>query len=177
MWGDDARDNMFAGLQSLGVNARMADRGRPEEGEGSMGIIDIVDEPISWVSVGSVTSSQVYVSTDDYTHYGVKVSYRITLPITTIRSVRRKNFPLLGKVIDAGWTADWWAERGSALVADVLRRLREDAQVREAVIATRDVTITGHSSFWVVATLTGRVPTRQEWDCYQAIARHLIEAG
>ena len=35
-------------------------------------------------------------------------------------------------MIDTGWSAEG-AERGSGLVADILRRLEEDAQVREAL--------------------------------------------
>ena len=179
---DRARDNICTGLQRLGVHAQMADRGRPEEdtGKGSLGVIDIADGPIPWVNVRKVVyqggpPSSSGTSTTYYTDYGIKVPYR--LPRATIKSVRRKTFPVLGRVVDVDWRARG-SDRGSALVADVLRRLREDTWVREAIIATRDVRITGHlGSFWVVSTETRDVPTRQAWDCYQATARHLIEAG
>ena len=69
------------------------------------------------------------------------------------------------------------SDQGSGLVTEVLRRLGKDAHLREAVIATRDVEITGHPRLWVISTQTRKVPTRQACDCYQAIARHLIEAG
>ena len=173
---DKSRDKICAGLQSLGVNARMAARGSGD----SLGIIDIDDEPISWVDVRKVVTQHAGgsgyggggSSTTYYTDYGVRVAYRP--PVTTIRSVRRKRFPLVGKVVDAEWSANGVDRTG--LVAGVLQRLREDGQVREAIMATRDVEITGHSSFWVITTQTREVPTRQAWDCYPAIARHLIAA-
>ena len=175
---DHARDNICAGLQSLGMDAQMADRGRPEEdsGGGSLGIIDIVDGPISWVNVRKVNSgSQDDASVDRYTDYGVKVSYR--LPNATISLVSRKNFPLLGEVDEADWRAEG-SDTESGLVAGVLRRLWEDVQVRRAIIATRDVEITrSWLGCWVVSTDTNEAPTRRAWDCYQAIARHLIQAG
>ena len=170
-------DAICTSLQSFGVNARMADRGRPEEKTGkgfSLGIIAIADGPIPWVNVREVTMARPDGEvTTSYTDYGVKVAYRP--PNATITSVRRKTFPFLGRVIDAEWRAGG-SERGSALVADVLRRLREDARVREAIMATRDVKITEHPSFWIISTETDKAPTRQAWDCYQAIAQHLIAA-
>ena len=147
------------------------------EGE-SLGIIVIDDGPIPWVNVRSVTSESTSAEGNDSvttycTDYGVEVPYRP--PNTTIK--RRVTFPLLGKVIDAGWAAEG-SDQGSGVVEDVLRRLGEDAQVREDIIATRNVEIIGHPLAWVISTQTGAVPTfLQAWDCYQAIARHLIEAG
>ena len=188
---DHTRDNLCAELQTLGVNARMADRGRPEEdtGEGtSLGIIDIVGGSIPWVNVRKVTTSGGgYEDGDDsvttcYTDYGVPVGY--PTPNVTIKSARRKGFPLLGAVIDAEWSAEG-SNPDAGVVADILRRLGEDATVRDAIMATRDVKIIvgphgpqreGRLG-WVISTQTRAVPTRQAWDCYQAIARHLIEAG
>ena len=176
---DHARDDICTGLQSLGANARMAVRGRPEESMGkgsSLGIIDIDDGPIDWVNVRKVDSglTEFDSSTTYYTDYGFKVPYRP--PNATIKSVLIKTGPLFGNAFDGEWRAEG-SDRGSGLVADVLRRLEEDAQVTEAVIAIRDVEITGHPLAWVISMKTGEIPTRQAWDCYQAIAWHLIEAG
>ena len=179
---DKSREKICAGLQSLGVNARMAALGRPEEYTGpghSFGIIDINDGPIPWISVFYTThlaegTSGTRVVIIYYTHYGVSVPYRP--PSTTIKSVRRRRFRLLGKVIDAEWSAKG-SDRDSDLVQDVLRRLGDDGHVRQAVIATRDVEIIGSGRGWVISTMTRDVPTGQAWECYQAIARHLIAAG
>ena len=179
---DHTRDEICAGLQKLGVNAQLAGRGRPKEkmGNGMLGIIDIDGGPIAWVNVGKDNDG------DPYSEYGIEVPYDI--PATTIKWVRRRAFPVLGRVIDADWRADG-ADCDSPVVAEVLRRLREDAQVTEATIATGGVEITPGFVFvsgwfrqnwsrhaWVI-TRHESVPTRQAWDCYQAIARHLIEAG
>ena len=69
------------------------------------------------------------------------------------------------------------SEPASVTVADVLERLGANTQIREAVVATGDVILIGEGVRWVISTPTKKVPTRQAWDCYQAIARHLIEAG
>ena len=173
---DHARDNICAGLKSLGVNAQMAVRGRPEEdtGKGSLGIIDIDDGPIPWVNVRKVTrgGGQYGGGTDYYTDYRVNVPYRP--PNATIRSDRRKSF-LRAKVIGAHWSSTG-SEGDSGLVADVLRRLGEEAYVRAAIVATRDVEIIGSGVGWIISTQTREAPSRQAWYCYQAIARHLIEA-
>ena len=53
---DKTRDTLAEALQTLGVPAEMAERGRPEESLGkrlfcrSLGIIDIKDGPIAWVN-------------------------------------------------------------------------------------------------------------------------------
>ena len=159
----DDQDPMLFHLQSLGVNA--------QRGVGEIAIVD--DGPIDSVEVQEVITV-IYnesTSTDYYTFYSFKIAYG--KPNATIKSVRRKNFPLVGKVIDADWRVDG-SDRRSALVADVLQRLREDAQIREAIMATRDVQISCSGS---IRTATRDVPTRQAWDCYQAIAQHLIDAG
>ena len=53
---DHARDNVCARLQTLGIRAEMAERGRAEEevtGRGlkSLGVIDVLDRQIGWVCV------------------------------------------------------------------------------------------------------------------------------
>ena len=164
---DKTRDKICAELQSLGVNARMAVRGRPEEetGEGSLGIIEIAGGPIPWVNVRRVEAEDD--EQDYYTDFGVEVPYNA--PNATVTAETRAQMK----------DVEWWAQGSdwdSPLVADVLRRLREDTQVTEAILATRDVEIIGSGSRWVITLDTEEVPTRQEWDCYQAIARHLIAA-
>ena len=52
----DERDGLCVGLQSIGIPAQMAGRGRPEEkitfGTGrSCGVIDIVGSSICWVNI------------------------------------------------------------------------------------------------------------------------------
>ena len=53
---DKTRDTLAEALQTLGVPAEMAERGRPEESLGkrlfcrSLGVIDIKEGPIAWVN-------------------------------------------------------------------------------------------------------------------------------
>ena len=60
---DHARDDLCAGLRRLGMNAKLAQRGRPEERIAlhadhlSLGIIDISQGPIRWINVPGRRSS------------------------------------------------------------------------------------------------------------------------
>ena len=171
---DRARDEICAGLRTLGVDARMASRGRPEEGESgagaSVGIIDIAEGPIRWINVYKYHSGAYSIS------YGVEVTYRA--PKTTIKTITAME-SIMGRMIDPDWRAGGY-DRYSPVVKDIQQRLGADAQIRAALIATRDdVSIKGSGvRDWVITTGTGpgEAPTRQAWDCYQAIAQHLIAA-
>ncbi len=56
-WRDKTRDNLTSTLNSLGVQAGMADRGRDEENVGkgmftrSLGVVEVPEGPIRWTNV------------------------------------------------------------------------------------------------------------------------------
>ena len=168
---DKTRDRICHGLLELGAHARMSVRGRPEEktGPGSLGIIDIDEGPIAWVNVRRVAGEDD--EQDYYIDVGVEVLYD-----TPNATIERTSDKIWAMAFEVEWRAEG-SDRDSPLVANILRRLGEDAQVREAILATQDVEIIGLGSRWIITLDTEEAPTQQAWDCYQAIARHLIEAG
>ena len=171
---DKTRDGICAGLRMCGIDARMAVRGQVEEevaGEGSLGIIHVPDGPIRWINVrkerhGSGQSSTTYY----YTEYGVPDS-RLGLdsPKAQIQTVRVKSLPIVGKVVDLRW-------KGGDSDLGIIGRLNSDDQLKQPIMESRDVTITAIRDYrcWIMSTQTRDVPSGELWNCYQAIAQHLL---
>jgi len=173
---DHARDDICAGLQRLGIDAQMAPRRGPEErvgGSGFLGVIDITEGPIRWVNVRKVTHSggpEGGGGTDYYTEYGVPDS-RLgpNSPKPQIKTVRMKTFPLFGKVVDLHW-------KGKDFGLEIISRLNSDTSLKDPIMRSRDVTIRAHGdhSCWIISTETRDIPSGDAWNCYQAIAQHLL---
>ena len=64
-----SRSELCEGLQSLGLRAEVAERGRPEEritsSERSVGVIDIHDSPIAWMNIVHMSWWEVMNMRDD----------------------------------------------------------------------------------------------------------------
>ena len=59
---DKAREKIYSGLCAIGIPARLAEKGRPEEafgkGQGkSLGLIDIEEGPVRWINILGVSST------------------------------------------------------------------------------------------------------------------------
>jgi len=111
-------------------------------------------------------------------------------PQVRIRSVRVRNFPVLGKVKGIRWKGKDKSFPTAGVALDVVARLSKDNSITAAVAkAKSDITIEADHArgcwvFWKqmkaqyrpyaeeVLELLG--PTRRQWDCYQAIASHLL---
>ena len=107
LFSNTTREDLCAGLRAIGVDARLAGRGRPEENKtwsnGSLGIIDVSEGPIRWVNV--VLWDWYLDGADWYkTDYGVPDPRY--LPSLEIRSIRMKRFPKFGRVINVEWKGD-----------------------------------------------------------------------
>ena len=162
------RDELCASLQAMGVDARMKERGQPEEktGEGSLGLIDIGRGPIRWINVRLVDRGETSVRINDY---GVPDSRN--LPELAIQSVRVKTFPLFGRVIDVRW-------KGNDLGRGIAERLGSDATIKGAIIGNGDevaVVAGGGYGGWLIRPKTAATPSAEQWRCYQAIGEHLLE--
>jgi hypothetical protein len=109
---DKSRDDLAYLLNSTGLKAEMADRGRPEEKidnswyQRSLGIIDISEGPVRWINILKRDRSKdsppkwwVVMGIPD--NVGMPGSKEIK-----IKTVRKKAFPFFGKVVDVIWKGD-----------------------------------------------------------------------
>ena len=109
---DKSRDDLAYALNLFGVKAEMSDRGRPEEKvenswfQRSLGVIDISEGPIRWINILKRDRSK-----DTPPKWWVVMGIPDTVEISRskeikIKTVRKKNFPLFGKVVGVDWKGD-----------------------------------------------------------------------
>ena len=164
---DRTRDELCAGIQAMGVDARMAERGRLEEktGEGSLGVLDIAQGPIRWINVLIERSGE---DIDHITEYGVPDQRHLRQ--LQIRSVRVKTFPVIGRVVDVRWD-------GTDGDPDIVQRLSNDQAIKASIIVTQDevAVVTRHDlGCWLIRLETTATPLPEQWRCYQRIAERLL---
>jgi len=164
---DRTRDELCVGLQAMGVDARMAERGRREEetGKGSLGVLDIAQGPVRWINVREEGSgeSQRYI-----TEYGVPDQGYI--PQLQIRPIFVKTFPVFGQVIDVRW-------EGTDEDLDIVQRLSNDQAIKHSIMVTEDeVTVVARRDHgcWLIRRETEDTPSPEQWQCYQGIADWLL---
>ena len=173
---DYSRDNICASLQSIGIKAQLGERGRDEEksGRGSLGIIDIPEEPIRWINVcrglkggwggPGDRAERVY-----YTLYGVP-DHRLGANSRKIqiKSVRIKS---QGQVVDLNW-------KGKDLGLGIIDRLNSDLDLKQFITTIGEVKILAYYTFrcWVIVTEWHGLISRELWNCYLKIADYLLEA-
>ena len=187
---DKTRDKVYAGLQTLGVDARMAERGRPEEHVGedfgkSLGLMEIRGSPIRWVNVLKETEGGGPTSTVNYT-----IAFLVPNPTIQrevhLKTIREKSVPVVGRVVDLQWQGNFEegfnglmiekAIRNQSLtrLREMVRWLNEDVSLNENLIRLNaDVHIRGYPKYdyWAILHISGSF----EWDCLETIARHLLE--
>lgn len=164
---DKTRDNLCANLQSLGVDARMAERGQAEEDIGrkdpnkSLGLIDIAEGPTRWINVVAV--QQPNWVTNLWFIYGVP-DPRIEPNLTKVRikSIRMKDFPLFGQVVDLRW-------KGKDIGLGIIERLNGDVLLKQPIISSCDAIITAHCynpPRSPESIMLGTPPDREEIRCW-----------
>ena len=146
-----------------------------------MGVIDIAGSPIRWVNVKKSVDSGLGIfiisfgtlvggGSDWYTEYGVP-DPRIgpTFPNVQIKTVRVKRLPLIGKAVDLRWKGDDFGLR-------VMDRLSSDRSISQPIMDSYGLEVRAHSGdgCWILTTGVKKAPPRKLWDCYQAIAHHLL---
>ena len=206
------RDRLCAALCAIGLDARMAQRGQPEEriGNGtSLGLIEIGDSPIRFVNM------LIEASGAPGTHTITSLLYLVpdqTRPaVGYLESVRIKSVPRLGQIAHIRWEskmasdADYLVstllsqgvipkqdfltmlEKDMEVESNLLERLNQDMRLERALFSLEDdITVQGYPEFncWAISSSRYEsgwpetrqpAPSREKWDCYETIARHLLE--
>ena len=155
---DKARDRVYARLCAIGVDARIAERGRPEEKLGciglkrSLGLVEICGEPIRWVNVINWTQ-----------HFPGNVQkyrnvYLVHDPYLSTKSKLNGN--------------------------EIGQRIKKDVLLNQGLIGlNRDIEILAfpEDKCWAILSkdYEGRnpPPSSEEWNSFKTIARHLLESS
>ena len=108
-------------------------------GKASLGIIDIRTEgPISWINVVRTKRQDKHGPARYRVVFGIPdQSIPMNHKQLKLKTVRKKAFPLFGKVIGVSW-------RGEAQTLPLAKTLSEDEEIDRAVADLGDVTIFTH---------------------------------
>ncbi len=170
----NARDMLFAHLESLGLPVSKAERGRPQEqlgarDHGSRGLIDVSGGPISWINV--VTAGRD--SGLGRVVYGIPASGISRVGDLLLWSIRVKRIPKVGKVVGVRWES-------YMKLPQALQHLNEDATLKQLMIEhlSEDMELKSQpgQGLWLLTVGKGgllHLPSAGEWTCYQAIASAL----
>ena len=180
-WRDKTRDEIASAINSLGIKAEMAERKRTEEKilnswlTRSLGIIDIPEGPIKWINVikkdGSDKSPPRW-----WIIFGIPDG-RLTSnrQKIKIRTIRKKSFPLFGKIIDVTWKGN---DHGTGIV-DALSNDEVTDNLAERIGNLEIRTHTKEFQGWTLQVdrkLNWFEPstTSEDWQDIQKIADYLI---
>ena len=194
---DKARDKLCDDLCAMGLDAQMVERRRPEEkiilDPGSpIGLIEIRDSPIRYVNLREHEGSQ-YTNTA-YTNVYLVPDTRVPKGgYLQLKSARVKTKPVFGRVVDLRWEAKFIKVKMIKSIpvhavavsvkkdSDLIKRVNEDVRLKESLIRlSEDVTIRSLEDWgWAISTSAvsrRSVLSREQWDCYETIAQHLLQA-
>ena len=154
----------------------MAERGRAEEdiqkpwGKRSLGIIDIPEGAIRWINVVKQAGSR-YSPPKWWTVLGIPDDRPVwTSQPVKVRTVRRKSFPLLGRVMSVEW-------KGEGHDDGLIGTLSIDPAV--TAFATRRGNLevrpyTEEFQGWTLQVDKVFDPTHQDWAAIERTADHLL---
>ena len=181
---DKMVEEVHEGLRSLGVDGQIAEPVQygKSVAEGfcwdSIGIIRVQKGPIRWVNIlkqeiprpgpgGPLVDYHILYGIPDH-----KLAPKP--PKIEIESIHKKK-GLSSKVVDLHWggRASFFSPIGK-LGSRIVARLNNDVAVRDKLIRSRDVKIRAYDKCWVISIEAGEPPSQEEWECYQAIAEHLL---
>ncbi len=194
--GDSLSMEFCAQLQHWGEKARITSRVRDVElmsisGQGpTFCIIDIEEGPIRWISIQWEAKTKLirdplgHIPDNSYDRYGYVVhsieygipDQRLTtylagelLPQLRIRLARIRILPLVGKIISVRW-------KGNDVGSGVIAWLNQDISLRQSLVSSPELEISAgyYHSRWIMSVKTSNLPSKELWDCYQSVAKHLL---
>ncbi len=175
---DKYRDDLAYALNSAGVKAEMAERGRAEEKtenswyQRSLGVIDISGGPIKWINIlkkdGSKNSPPKW-----WVVLGIPDEKLVsTRQETKIKTVRNKNFPLFWKVVDVVW-------KGSEGSTGLVNKLSADVPIKTLTKGIGNLEIKSQTNGFQGWTLTVDRrfnPTNKDWETIEIIAGYILSS-
>jgi hypothetical protein len=176
---DKSRDRLAQNINSLGIRADLAERGRAEEKaenswyQRSLGIIDIPDGLVRWINILKKDASR-----NSPPLWWVILGIPDERPLSKhqavdIKTIRKRAFPLFGKVVDVTW-------RGKDHHTGLADVLSNDEAVKS--LAKRIGNLAAHSyakefQGWTLTVDRRFEPTSQDWDTIQKIANYILSSA
>ena len=175
---DKTRDELAWMLKHIGVKAELVDRGGVQEKaenswyQRSLGIIEILEGPIKWINILKRDRSK-----DSPPKWWIVMGIPDAKPLPTnqelkIKTVRKKTFPLFGKVVDVTWRGN---DQGTGLVGV----LSADEAVKSLSKTIGNLEIKSQSEEFQGWTLTSDrrfAPTNQDWAAIETVANYILSA-
>lgn len=173
---DKTRDKLAQNLFMLGSGAEMAERGRAEEKiekawfERSLGVIDIPHGPVRWINIIKKDGSK---NSPPYWRIVFGIPDERPVPeerMVHIKTVRKKSFPLFGKVVDVTWKGE---DRGIGLISI----LDSDMSVKQTATELGNLEIRSHNDEfrgWTVKVDRRINPSALHWDTFKKLADHVL---
>ena len=169
---------MTYALNSVGVKAEMAERGRAEEKvenswyQRSQGVIDILEGSIRWINILKKDGSN-----NSPPRWWVVLGIPDERPVsarqqTKIKTVRKKTFPLFGKVVDVIWKG---YDGGTGLV----NTLSKDVLTKTLAKRIGNLEVKSQANGFQGWTLTVDrrfSPTSQDWETVEKIADYILSS-
>jgi len=176
---DKSRDKLAQNLNSLGIRTILAERGRNEEKvenswyQRSLGIIDIPEGLVRWINILKKDGSK-----NSPPKWWIILGIPDERPLTNhkavdIKTIRKKTFPLFGKVVDVTWKGD---DHHTGLV-DILSN---DEAVKNLAKRIGNLTIHSYAKEfqgWTLQVDRRFEPTYQEWTTIQKIADYILSSA
>ena len=176
---DKSRDKLAQNLNSLGIRADLAERGRAEEKienswyQRSLGIIDIPEGLVRWINILKKDGNQ-------YSRplWWVILCIPDERPLTNhqavdIKTIRKKAFPLFGKVVDVTW-------KGNDHHTGLVEVPSNDETVKNLAKRIGNLTIHSYAKEfqgWTLQVDRRFQPTSQDWATIQGIANYILSSA
>ena len=175
---DKSRDELAYALNSIGVEAQMVERGRAEEKvedswyQRSLGVIDIHGGPIRWINILK-KDRQKHSPPRWWVVLGIPVDGSVsTRQHTKIKTIRKKSFPLLGKIVDVIWKGD---DASTALV-DTLSGDIPTKTLAKRIGNLEIKSQTDRFQGWTLTVDRRFTPTGQDWETIEKIADYILSS-
>ena len=188
-------DRIFIALNDLGVDVEFSETYQREQVIGigemfkannSLGLINIKDGPIRWINFKEAKKNKGLGADSRCTYkmdYGVPLSACSKISSKRILAARLKRFTIFGPVVRVRWKGEGW-------VSNVATHLNEDALMGQPAVMDGNIELTCYPEHmcWIIAAKgfigysspsalsEWRIPSREQWIAYEALARHLVTA-
>lgn len=192
-----AKEAWYACLRDIGIEAKLAGLGRPEEAippnpsYNSAGLVMVKSGEIQWVNFRRETKahSNGDMYWVDYAHYGVPdPRMESGTARVRIKSVGVKKLPIIGPVVDVHWEGNDW---GSGIIG----RLNADSNTRPPLLKRSgvlravamsllegygpkqhemEISACPETHCWILSTAALPPPSREVWNWVESIAKHLV---